>query len=1579
MSTLDLVRVSSGDLLFSARSTAAIKALLGGARVDVSGQLRFTQGQLTEAQFRNSLEAVFGKGTAQGIVDGKWTPGAGLELKAEQLKVVFGSVQLDSASNQLTIKPGGKVDASLKGTIAATLGKGVQLSSTNTLEFVDSTFQSASLANQLHQEFGDGGSIDAELNATITREGIESARLVASVKTLLGAGSVNTASGSLTFEKGQLTEAQFKNSLEAVLGETEVQGIVDGKWTPGEGLELKVEQLKVVFGAIQLDSASNQLTIKPDGKVDASLKGTIAATLGKGVQISSRNAIEFRDSAFVSAVLDSSLHLPIGDIGSIDAELKSTITSEGLQSAELVAAFKTLLNGAQLTGSTDVSITLENHSLTSARFKTAVATLFGEGSVSGDLDAQWTSSTGEWLLASQFKGVWDAVEINAGGTLRVKEGRVDGDLQAKIHATLGTATTLSSDNTVVFKNGAFVSAALKESLSHKFGANGSLNATFEATVTHEGIEQASLFAAAKSLVGKVQFDSATKVTFKNEHLDEVTASLSVLAGTRVQTSARGEITLDGQGRFKSQRFSADTKTVIGSTTIGAGGSWNYDAGQPGVAEFKASARRLLGDRASIESSGSVRFNGTGLKPAHVQAALTLKGAQGVDVTGAIVYEDGKLTAQLSVAAIQRLKVLSGNEGSIQIQENGTVEIKDGRIDRAEVGALLSVATSKKLNLTADGKLVYQDGKPLEGEMSAQLEAVWGQTTLNASGKLTLKDGQLAIADGSTLSAQFAGASVDATAGITFVDKDTTQLDIGAKSLGGQLDATGSLILEKGRIQSGSLSTNLVVGGDGEPSYQLRGLVAIKNWSESSKDAKVDANFRLKTEVLSFASGITASVVVGPAPAKGEDAELRKRVAKDTGVTYRQWSGTFKAFAEVGATANLSASGVPITLGVRSRGETRLQATAVTVSPPGQTQPGFFTVLRGPTSADAVLRMSPGESWQDSADRTFLVGGNVKVGWTIPGGDVSLGGDLSYTVMANVRRKVLCTRAGVVRVEISRGEGAATVTTLSVGATLEVGDQLKNVGSKVLGQILEKAKPLLEEAGKVQFTNEWTNSTQDTVFYAFEFDLADFEACLALTHLLNDNFVAAQGAARSAVGIRLLRATREFVTTQIDDAKLVALGLDAQKWSQWVSTNNASIIDGKLTFEEVMHGDTRGKRLLPWNGKWTSQIKLVHRQTTPIALGETDAEDFGKVSSVIGLGRPFEMGDARTMSNFVTLHIIAYDKKASLADVRGYVGATMALLDVLRVPAAQRGTLGEFSLALDADKVPEKKGPFDSRFGEGILGIQALVSPSGLVHILKQSPEACRNAYLHVAGRARNRLPLVVAPWGIARRLANAQNLEVRSNEDGSFEFLDPKSGALRLTLTGEEMTKLQNQIIESVPRVAGLSINSHETSAVLATGGTWQGTKRPSKWFSIDRTDALWGRTLLGRAGAFADAIQKARAVAEPILAGDPSIEVDTEAVYDRLDTLFQKAAAPNLMARLALVGLAGDGVYLRGGLGVAPEAIRQMQAMGFTSAPNAKGADVSFVVGALPVLPELASTFENLDDTTGAWMDRTQAEIDFA
>jgi hypothetical protein len=55
------------------------------------------------------------------------------------------------------------------------------------------------------------------------------------------------------------------------------------------------------------------------------------------------------------------------------------------------------------------------------------------------------------------------------------------------------------------------------------------------------------------------------------------------------------------------------------------------------------------------------------------------------------------------------------------------------------------------------------------------------------------------------------------------------------------------------------------------------------------------------------------------------------------------------------------------------------------------------------------------------------------------------------------------------------------------------------------------------------------------------------------------------------------------------------------------------------------------------------------------------------------------------------------------------------------------------------------------------------------------------------------------------------------------------------------------------------------------------------------------------------------------------------------------------------------------------------MQAMGFTSAPNAEGADVSFVVGALPVLPELASAFENLDDTTGAWMDRTQAEIDFA
>ena len=68
-----------------------------------------------------------------------------------------------------------------------------------------------------------------------------------------------------------------------------------------------------------------------------------------------------------------------------------------------------------------------------------------------------------------------------------------------------------------------------DSLSQKFGSNGSLDATFEATITQEGIEQASMFVAAKSLVGKVQFDSSTKVTFKNEHLDKVTAKIKEIA------------------------------------------------------------------------------------------------------------------------------------------------------------------------------------------------------------------------------------------------------------------------------------------------------------------------------------------------------------------------------------------------------------------------------------------------------------------------------------------------------------------------------------------------------------------------------------------------------------------------------------------------------------------------------------------------------------------------------------------------------------------------------------------------------------------------------------------------------------------------------------------------------------------------------------------------------------------------------------------------------------------------------------------------------------------------------------------
>ncbi len=262
-----------------------------------------------------------------------------------------------------------------------------------------------------------------------------------------------------------------------------------------------------------------------------------------------------------------------------------------------------------------------------------------------------------------------------------------------------------------------------------------------------------------------------------------------------------------------------------------------------------------------------------------------------------------------MSALTRLKQL-GQNGAITFNPDATVTIKDDKIDRAEVSGLLSVIANKQVTVGAGGDLVYQDGK-LDPTFSSNLKAAWDNTTLTANATLKIVDGAPPQVTGQ-ISALFNGADVKGGATLNITGADSGQLNLKLTQIGAQkIDATGSLVLDKGKLTGAGLTTNLVTQGKTPADVSLTGLLSI---TDTSAQASLKATLGIGP--LSAAFGITGATSVTRSTRLRRPTRSASPITQKGGV-WAENTASYDLSGSGGISGTVMIGAVPLTLGIKS--------------------------------------------------------------------------------------------------------------------------------------------------------------------------------------------------------------------------------------------------------------------------------------------------------------------------------------------------------------------------------------------------------------------------------------------------------------------------------------------------------------------------------------------------------------------------------------------------------------------------------------------------------------------------------------
>ncbi len=1194
---------SSG--IASANATAAFKALLGNTTIDTSGtSLTITNNKLSAAQFQAAVNTVFGpNATLASNGTFKWDPQSGVSADlVSSFKLASQGLKLNVDGTLAVV--GGKVSGSLQQSLDAVLGKATVVAN-NQVVFKDNAFVSATLDNQLVAKFGPSSSLASTFQASIDSSGVASANATAAFKALLGNTSIDTSGTGLTIKNNALTSAQFQAAVTTVFGPKATLAS-DGsfKWdaTTGVSGDL-VSSFKLATRALTLN-VNGTLSVA-GGRVSGSLQENLNDVLGNATVVAN-NQVVFKDNGFQSATLNDEVINKFGNSASLDTVFKASVNQDGLTSATATAAFKALV-GNTLIDTTGTGLTIKNNQLTDAQFKAAIQTTFGPNAkLSADGSFAWNNTTGVSAeTVAAFKGTYAGVSIDANGALNIVGGKVSGTLAANLSTTLGS-NTIVSNNQVVFKDNGFQSATLDNELVSKFGSEASLATTFKASIDQSGIATATATAAYKALIGNTTIDTTgSSLTIKNNKLTDAqfAAAIATTFGPNAKLTGAGTFTWDAASGVSADVAAAFTATVK-NVTLDTSGNLTLSGGKLD-GRLAENITTTLGSNTFV-ANNQVVFKDSKFYSATLEDSLTKQFGAGGSLTAnvaATVKQNGLIDGTISLAAFTRLKELSSG-GAINLQTDGTITIKDNRIDRAEVSALLTLVAGKDVNVSSSGKLIYADGK-IDPQFGANLQAAWGATSVAANGTLTFVGGSPQVTG--QVSALFGGANLKGGASIAVTGADSAQLNLQLNELGSNtsISQTGSLIIDKGRITGGGLTTNLVTQGKTPADVSLSGLISLS-------DDQAAANFKSQVNlgVFSAGLGISASSTVSVYTATKNDPD--RLAVQNSGGVWAQRDATFDLSANAGAGITVLVGAVPITLGFTANAEKQREVHTLSIHPSQEDAlaQSPVTVIHPPTTVDQILSMRPFEQYSDSGTQSIGMGGNASIGIGAGPAAVKAGGSVYFQITGNLSRDIERLENNQVRVRIKRGSGTTDVKALTASIGLDAGKIATN------NALVQKAAPLVQQLAQAGVSAKWQTVNQDEPVFDVTIDLNTPFGKSAMEHLLTGELTEAQyyaGYRDSGVQLNSEVDCDVKATTRTLDLNLGIL--DAQSLSRWLDAKQTSVSPADFSFVEAVDDVASKKALFPWNPDSRSDVRFVHETRVANTKTLPDIDKLKKAASL----------------------------------------------------------------------------------------------------------------------------------------------------------------------------------------------------------------------------------------------------------------------------------------------------------------------------------------------------------------------------
>jgi hypothetical protein len=1311
---------------------ANLKAAWDNTTVTGDGALHVKDG-VVSGNVEGALTQVLGKDTTATLKGSFADDGKGdVKMSAlAELKRMQTDGTLDVKADGTVEVRDGKYHATVNGLLSLVEGKSVKLNAKGQLTDDDGVV-SGNLAADFKGAWKSTKLTDSG-NLTLNKDGTVTGEDKAHLEQLLGKNASVTLDADV--DQGGVKTADVRAQALTRLKQLADGGSIDLK-TNGD-LQIKNNKvdraelgalLSVMAGKSLSVSAQGDVVMSDGGKVDANFKGNLKAAWDD-TKLTADGALALKDGQ-LSGNAQAKLTRLIGK--DTTETLKGGFsTSNGQLKLDALADLKRVSQNGSFDVSTDGTVTLKDGTL-KAKIESDLSLVSGKSvklNAKNQIEVadQNGKLTLDAALSGDFARTWASTQLTTSGNLTYKNGALDGNAKVHVQQLLGKSGAATLDAAV--DKGGIASAGLQANAFTRLkqlGADGSIDLKAD---------------------GSVQIKD-NKVTHA-----EVEALLSAVKGQSVSLDAGGKVTWDGKN--VDTTFTGDFKKAWGATSVNGDGSISLVNGD------------LAGVQGSLDAVVGKNFS------------ASLKSSW---------QKDGPVDTEIKVAAFNRLKQLGG-DGGIDISPSGDVSIKDGKIDRAEVAALLSVVSGKDLNLSTSGKVVYADGK-VDTAFAANLAAVWHGT--DVKGAVTVDDGKLK----GNVSAVFGdGAKVKGGAQLEVDGVDQQRLTAKLQGKGGTDIVDGALQLDHGKISSASLTTNLVSGGTDKNNVALDGVLTV-----GSDAAAASLKAQMKAGALGGALGVgvaSASSIYHPT----DKDPLRKAIA-DKGGVWAERKITFDANANLNAGTTVNVDGIQVGLGIKADAEKKREIDLLTLHPSeadAKAQSPLTVVHVPKTAADFKQMLKVGEQYSDSGVRTIGVGGDVSVG--VGAGPVAgtVSGSAYYQLTADMRRDVMRDSEDKFTVRYAFNGGKVDVKTVAASLGVDAGKLLGGLKGPA-GDLGQKAAPMIDQLAKIGISAKMEKTEKGGMVLVAHYDTSNPAAASAFEHMISEEQNATQLAAQtrtSGVTVDKLEATDIKATTKDKAFNLSVLNwdsmsraLDAKKQSwkpgDFVSVEAADQLNDKKTPNTEKRFDTR----------------LIHQTTvkceTPLSADDT-ITTHGELK--VHVPTLTEKGEATLDDStaMLSMRMSLGDKKTGEKDTLAYLDQMISGMQAMGYKPSEYASFTSMRNAIAAGNEPGKDPviplPFglgigDKRMGDLTANLEGFLGPKGITHVFANaSGKQLRDDYLDLPrpGDA----PLVTLT-GTRAAIEKAEGGKLVASPNGGWDL--QKDGKTIANLSDAEIAALRDAI-----------------------------------------------------------------------------------------------------------------------------------------------------------------------------------------